>query len=106
MIYAWNEYGEGGYIAPTVGDPNGLYLNAIQSVVAIPELSISKPLVSTTVELNWVPSRDEQHIEFTTNLMSDTWTNPDLPVETNGLERRAFDSIDGKSKGYYRLYPP
>ena len=106
MLYAWNEFGEGGYLAPTVGDPNGLYLNAIQSVVAIPELSISKPPISTTIELNWVPSRDEQHIEFTTNLISETWTNPDLPVETNGLERRAFDSIDGKSRGYYRLYPP
>jgi hypothetical protein len=33
MIYAWNEFGEGGYIAPTVGDPNGLYLDAIRSVV-------------------------------------------------------------------------
>jgi hypothetical protein len=22
MVYAWNEYGEGGYIAPTLGDPN------------------------------------------------------------------------------------
>lgn len=26
LIYAWNEYGEGGYIAPTVGDPKGKYL--------------------------------------------------------------------------------
>lgn len=33
MIYAWNEFGEGGYIAPTVGDPSGLYLEAIKSVV-------------------------------------------------------------------------
>lgn len=33
MIYAWNEFGEGGYIAPTVGDPNGLYLDAIRAVV-------------------------------------------------------------------------
>lgn len=33
MIYAWNEFGEGGYIAPTVGDPNGLYLDAIRKVV-------------------------------------------------------------------------
>ena len=37
MIYAWNEFGEGGYIAPTVGDPDGLYLDAIESVVLIPE---------------------------------------------------------------------
>ena len=33
MIYAWNEFGEGGYIAPTLGDPHGLYLDAIHSVV-------------------------------------------------------------------------
>jgi len=38
MIYAWNEFGEGGYIAPTVGDPNGLYLDAIRSVLGVPEL--------------------------------------------------------------------
>ena len=33
LIYAWNEFGEGGYIAPTKGDPQGLYLQAIRSVV-------------------------------------------------------------------------
>jgi hypothetical protein len=33
MLYAWNEFGEGGYIAPTIGDPDGLYLDAIQSVI-------------------------------------------------------------------------
>ena len=36
MIYAWNEFGEGGYLVPTIGDPDGLYLDAIKSVV-IPE---------------------------------------------------------------------
>ena len=36
MIYAWNEFGEGGFIAPTVGDPDGLYLDAIKSVVLVP----------------------------------------------------------------------
>jgi len=38
LIYAWNEFGEGGYLAPTLGDPNGAYLSAIRSVV-IPELA-------------------------------------------------------------------
>jgi hypothetical protein len=33
MIYAWNEFGEGGFIAPTRGDPNGRYLEALRSVV-------------------------------------------------------------------------
>lgn len=33
LIYAWNEFGEGGYIAPTKGDPDGRYLKAIRSVV-------------------------------------------------------------------------
>lgn len=33
LIYAWNEYGEGGYIAPTKGDPDGRYLKAIRSLV-------------------------------------------------------------------------
>ena len=34
MIYAWNEYGEGGYLAPTKGDPDGRYLKALKSVVS------------------------------------------------------------------------
>jgi hypothetical protein len=33
LIYAWNEFGEGGYIAPTRGDPQGGYLNALRSAL-------------------------------------------------------------------------
>jgi hypothetical protein len=33
LIYAWNEFGEGGYIAPTKGDPDGKYLKALRSVL-------------------------------------------------------------------------
>jgi hypothetical protein len=33
LIYAWNEFGEGGYIAPTRDDPNGAYLKALKAVV-------------------------------------------------------------------------
>jgi len=35
VIYAWNEFGEGGYIAPTKGDPEGQYLKELRSA-AIP----------------------------------------------------------------------
>jgi len=31
MIYAWNEYGEGGYLAPTVGDKRGKFLKQIKN---------------------------------------------------------------------------
>jgi len=47
MIYAWNEFGEGGYITPTVGDPTGLYLDAIKSVVSPP------PPPPTDFDLSW-----------------------------------------------------
>jgi hypothetical protein len=33
LIYAWNEFGEGGYIAPTEGDREGEYLKAVKAVV-------------------------------------------------------------------------
>jgi hypothetical protein len=33
LLYAWNEFGEGGYLAPTKGDSEGAYLNAIKRVV-------------------------------------------------------------------------
>ena len=33
LLYAWNEFGEGGYLAPTKGDPEGAYLKAVKQVV-------------------------------------------------------------------------
>jgi len=33
LIYAWNEFGEGGYIAPTKADPDGTYLKTLKSVI-------------------------------------------------------------------------
>jgi len=33
LLYAWNEFGEGGYLAPTKGDPDGAYLKALKRVV-------------------------------------------------------------------------
>ena len=42
LIYAWNELGEGGYIVPTKGDPDGKYLQAIRSV-AMPAGQPSAP---------------------------------------------------------------
>ena len=33
MVYAWNEYGEGGYLAPTRGDPEARSLKALEKAV-------------------------------------------------------------------------
>lgn len=33
LLFAWNEYGEGGWLAPTKGDPEAKYLKALRSVV-------------------------------------------------------------------------
>jgi len=33
LLYAWNENGEGGYLVPTKGDPEGEYLKVIRKVV-------------------------------------------------------------------------
>ncbi len=33
LVYAWNEFGEGGYIATTKGDPEGKDLKALKDVV-------------------------------------------------------------------------
>jgi hypothetical protein len=33
LIYAWNEFGEGGYIAPTKGDADAKYLKAVKAAV-------------------------------------------------------------------------
>jgi len=42
LLYAWNEFGEGGYLAPTKGDPEGAYLRAIKQVVTGDGLSSPK----------------------------------------------------------------
>lgn len=34
IIYAWNEFDEGGYLCPTLGDPTGSLLSAIASTIA------------------------------------------------------------------------
>lgn len=36
LLYAWNELGEGGYLAPTQGDPKGAYLDAVRQSVERP----------------------------------------------------------------------
>jgi hypothetical protein len=33
LIYAWNEFDEGGYLCPTLGDLSGSRLTAIQPVI-------------------------------------------------------------------------
>lgn len=33
LVYAWNELGEGGYLVPTKGDPEAVYLKQIKNVV-------------------------------------------------------------------------
>lgn len=47
LIYAWNELGEGGFIAPTKGDPEGQYLKALRAVV-LPDAGL--PRASTNPE--------------------------------------------------------
>jgi hypothetical protein len=32
LLYAWNEFGEGGYLAPTKGDPERAYLKVVKSL--------------------------------------------------------------------------
>jgi hypothetical protein len=34
LVDAWNEFGEGSYLAPTKGDPEGAYLKVVKRVVA------------------------------------------------------------------------
>ena len=48
LMKAWNEVGEGGYLAPTKGDPEGAYLKAVKQVLdrtgsAIPTMRPAAP---------------------------------------------------------------
>ena len=49
LVYAWNEFGEGGHIAPTKGDPDGKYLKALRSVVS-PTTSSGQPVAPAVVD--------------------------------------------------------
>jgi hypothetical protein len=71
MIYAWNEFGEGGYIAPTLGDPEGLYLDAIKSVVLVPEADIAP--VGGDGSVNY----------FDWGLFASAWQSTSDPPSTN-----------------------
>lgn len=54
LLYAWNEIGEGGYLVPTAGDPEGEYLKAVKRVakererppVNVTGVSITEELVT------------------------------------------------------------
>jgi hypothetical protein len=49
LIYAWNEFGEGGYVAPTKGDPDGEYLKALRSVV-LPAVQPGQPMAPAALD--------------------------------------------------------
>ena len=42
LLYAWNEFGEGGYLAPTKGDPEAKYLKAVKQVLERAHRKIGK----------------------------------------------------------------
>jgi hypothetical protein len=47
LIYAWNEFGEGGYLAPTRGDSEGRYLQALRAAVFSPHGPPGSPSAGT-----------------------------------------------------------
>ena len=69
MIFAWNEIGEGGYLMPTLGDPDGEWLDAVKSVVLGGSSDITAPSIPTNISaiavsssqinLSWTASTDD-----------------------------------------------
>jgi predicted glycoside hydrolase/deacetylase ChbG (UPF0249 family) len=60
LIYAWNEFGEGGYVAPTKGDPDGNYLEALRSVVRPanqPGQAVTPAAATFGERLGWKPDQ-------------------------------------------------
>jgi chitodextrinase len=69
MIFAWNEIGEGGYLMPTLGDPDEEWLDAVKSVVLGGSSDITAPSIPTNISaiavsssqinLSWTASTDD-----------------------------------------------
>ena len=74
MLFAWNEFGEGGYLAPTLGDPAGLYLDAIKSV-----------LFDNSADL--IPAGGDGSVDlFDWRLCANAWQSTSNPPSANWVE--------------------
>lgn len=113
MIYAWNEFGEGGYLAPTKGDPEGAYLKALKTTIQ-PEktgsekakrilfLGNSITLHAPSKEIGWrgnwgmaASSREKDYVHVLADALAEVWgTRPKVRMESIVDFERGFDSYD------------
>ena len=99
MIFAWNEFGEGGYLTPTLGDPNGLYLDAIKAVVGVspppePEIDNGVGATGVTHTAAWV----------TGELLASGGESTDVCVELGSAHGTVETCIVDVAEGPFSVY--
>jgi hypothetical protein len=113
LLYAWNEFGEGGYLAPTKGDPEGAYLKAVKQVVQGAEVGKGKArrilFLGNSITLhgpapqigwtgNWgmaASAREKDYVHVLTNSLAGLWGSPpDVRIDNIADFERRYDTYD------------
>ena len=117
LVYAWNELGEGGYLAPTKGDPEGSYLKVVKQVISrAPQpkakatrilflgnsITIHGPSVKVSWPNNWgmaASAREKDYVHVLANALATLWGSPPR-VRVEGIVEfeRHCDTYDPESK--------
>lgn len=126
LLYAWNEYGEGGYLAPTRGDPQGAYLDAVKKAVEPPAATDRKrPRIlflgnsitrhGPAPQIGWTgdwgmaaSSQENDYVHVLADAIADrTGTPPEVQVANiAGFERQyATCDVDVQLKPYIAFQP-
>jgi len=122
LLYAWNEFGEGGYLAPTKGDPEGAYLKALEQVVErtrhgngktkrILFLGNSITLHGPAAAIGWTgnwgmaaSAREKDYVHVLANSIAGlSGSQPDLQIDNIADFERYYDTYDLDTKLKHHL---
>lgn len=113
MLYAWNAFGEGGYLAPTKGDPEAVYLKAVKQIVQRPRsgnrkakrilfLGNSITLHGPSAKIGWTgnwgmaaSAQEKDYVHVLLNSLARLWgSQPDVRIDNVADFERHYDTYD------------
>jgi hypothetical protein len=116
LLYAWNEFGEGGYLAPTKGDPEGAYLKAMKQVLGRPAsgdrkahrilfLGNSITLHGPNAEIGWpnnwgmaASAEEKDYVHVLTNSLAKLLgRQPEIRVKNVADFERHYETYDAEA---------
>jgi hypothetical protein len=126
LLYAWNELGEGGFLAPTKGDPEGTYLKVVKQVLERAprkharakrilflgnSITIHGPAAKIGWTNNWgmaASAREKDYVHVLAGSLARLWGSPpEVRVEGMADFERNHDTydLDAKLKGPLDFQP-